>query len=77
MMKGMKNISNKINRIYRDLLGICEEIEYKMDALDDNASEHDRDLTAREQAIYDNLDEVLDSLRNSIEELEYAMGGIE
>lgn len=70
-MKLNKYLS-RLETIAEDLDELIGELEEKRDAIEDNAIDHDRDMTDREQERYDALDEEIENVRQCIDEIESA-----
>lgn len=75
MTKIEKNI-NKLAIIRDDLMGLKDSFEEKMEAIEDRAAEHDRDMTEKEEERYEalddkaqDLDEIIDTIEEAIESL--------
>ena len=73
----MKKYYNKIESMIESMNLDIEKLEERRDAIEDNAAEHDRDMTDREQGRYDALDEKIDALNDIISDLESVMCSIE
>lgn len=75
-MKGLRNIINGLQKQYEALEAKVANIEEKRDAIEDNAIEHDRDMTDNEQLRYEKLDEQIDELNYLLCDLESLINGI-
>ena len=76
-MKKMNAQYNKLSDMMGNINDIISDLEEKRDSIEDNANDKDRDMTKKEQEMYDELDEQSNSLYCCLECIGNAMDWLE
>ncbi len=76
-MKSTKSIYNHLVNLGIDIRDLMEDCDERMILIEDNAAEHDRDMTDKEQERYDRLDSMRDSLEEALDSLDEAIENIQ